>query len=124
MTLQPPTQQEWYNERHMPALVAYQAINKIMDKYEPKHKGAWMGHTLAHHATHAVDHINSFLGALGSGAELTPEIIEDVESCLTRCAFILANIKRGPADEAPPTGTAEAAARLMVSSNQDPLASD
>lgn len=85
----------------MPALVAYQAINKVMDKYEHRHHGAWMGQTHAHNATHAVDHINSFLEALGRGDELTPEVIEDVESCLNRCAFILANIRRDALSDVP-----------------------
>ncbi len=91
-----------------PAIVALESIDKIMDKYEPKHNGAWTKQTMAHHATHAIDHINDFAGALGRGDKLTPENIEDVVSCMTRCAFILANIKRGD------PALLEAAPALMV----------
>jgi hypothetical protein len=88
---------------HIPVSnMAFNTVNKIMDKYEPKHKGAWAHQTLAHHTTHALDHILSFNKSIFEGPTLTSEQIEDVESCLVRCAFILTNIKRGPIAEASP----------------------
>lgn len=86
---------------HEPAIVALETVNNLMDKYEPKHNGAWTSQSTPHHAEHALNHILAFTEALGRGDQWTPEIIEDVESCLTRCAFILANIKRDALSDAP-----------------------
>lgn len=80
---------------HEPAITALTTVQDIMDKYEPKHNGAWTSQTLAHHTDHALNHILAFNTRIFEGGTLTPEDIEEVESCLTRCAFILTNIMRG-----------------------------
>lgn len=93
---------------HIPVSnMAFNTVNKIMDKYESRHKGAWKTQTLIHHTTHALDHILAFQQHQfedNSPAHLTPEQIEDVESCLVRCAFILTNlatIKRDALSDVP-----------------------
>lgn len=89
---------------HEPAIVALETVQSIMDKYEPKHNGAWTKQTLVQHITHALDHALSFNKTLFNDnhpSHLTPEQIEDVESCLTRCAFILASIKRDAQSDVP-----------------------
>ena len=95
---------------HVPVShVAFNTVNKIMTKYEPKHKGAWMTQNYFHHTEHALNHILAFDKSLLAGVELTETEIEDVESCLVRCAFILANIARGmPTGASPSLTEAEA----------------